>query len=108
MKLLPIAGAALLALLASLAACTSPEVANNHWHAYSIVPAIERHGFGYDADRDGSFFHRLGEDGYSEWVTLRQHLLGSVYDPKNPLMGPIGKRSAPPKPPPNPYDDDKN
>jgi hypothetical protein len=100
MKSLPIA----IAALAFTASCSSPEV-NNHWHVYSIVPAIENHGFGYDADRDGSYFHRLGDDMGSIWVTFRQHMLGSVYDPKNPLLGDVGRRSPPPEAPDNPYDE---
>ncbi|MCK6446875.1 MAG: hypothetical protein L6Q99_10825 [Planctomycetes bacterium] len=85
--------------------CSSPEV-NNHWHAYSIVPAVGKHGFGYDAQRDESLIGRVGQDTGAIWVTFRQHMLGSIYDPKNPLMGDVGHRSAPPPAPENPYDED--
>jgi hypothetical protein len=102
MKLLPIA----IAAGALAASCTSPEVAHNHWHLYSVVPAIERHGFGYDEDRDGGYTNRLGDDAGSIWATFRQHMVGSVYDPTNPLMGDVGRRSPPPAAPDNPYDDE--
>lgn len=99
MKSLPFAIAAAFA-----ASCSSPEV-DNHWHAYSIVPSVERHAFGYDPERDEGAMSRIGEDTGSIWSTFRQHMLGSVYDPLNPLMGDVGRRSAPPEAPENPYED---
>lgn len=107
MKSIPIA---LAALTLGLSSCSStPESSTrNHWHMNSVWARVAHQGFGYDSERDGSYWNRVRSDMSSSFVTLRRHTTGAVYDPENPMMPPSDTAYVHHDPPPNPYDDDND
>jgi hypothetical protein len=93
MKLLSLA-----ALVAVVSTGCAGSAAENHWRVTSVPQRVGYHFFGYEAQEDGSYWNRLGNDAGAFWTTLERHFwMGNPDNPRMPYSS-----DPPPKPqPPN-------
>lgn len=82
MKLLPLLGAASLAL-ASACQSQAPYM-NKHWSARYVGPSMSRHFLGYNPETDGDTGQFLSKQGNSIGTTLERHLFNQNED--NPFQ----------------------
>jgi len=82
MKLLPLLGAASLAVASSCA--SEGQYMNKHWSAHSVTPSMARSFLGYNPEFDGSYRDFAWKKKESINLTIRRHIFN--HNPDNPFQ----------------------